>query len=96
MAPNQSPRNLPRASRKEGSFAPRRSYTRARASKEQIDSLSRIERAQRSQARFARNLKRTIYIICFLAILALLFYLVFLTPEQELDIPEPAKPLATR
>ena len=96
MAPKQSPRNLPRASRKGGHFAPRRSYARARASKEQIDSLGRIERARRSQAQFARNLKLTINIFCILVILALLFYLIFLTPEQELDIPEPAKPEAAR
>ena len=83
MPSKPSPRNLPSSSKGVGSFTPRRSYARARASRERVDSLNRMERNRRSQAVFARNLKLTINLTCIAGIVALLFYIIFLSPDPE-------------
>ena len=92
MAPKQSPRNLPNSSRRSGNFAPRRSYARARASRERVDAVDRILRNQKSQAKFARNLKLTINIICLLGIVMLLIYTIFLAPDPDDAAPSVVKP----
>ncbi len=86
MAAKPSPRNLPKASRKGVPFKPRRSYARARASKDRIEALRRLERNQQSQAKFARNLKLTINIGCIIAIAVLLFYIIFLSPKPKAEV----------
>ncbi len=83
MTTKQSPRNLPHSSRRAGTFTPRRSYARARASRERVDALSRIERNQRSQQSFARNLKIVINVICVLGILGLLIFTLFFAQSPE-------------
>ncbi len=83
MPTKPSPRNLPSSSKRAGSFKPRRSYARARASRERVESINRMERNKKSQALFARNLKLTINLTCIAAILALLFYIIFLSPDPE-------------
>ena len=85
MPSKPSPRNLPTSSKRAGTFTPRRSYARARASRERVEALARIERNKRSQAAFTRNLKLTINLSCIAAIIGLLFYILFLSPDPEKD-----------
>ena len=87
-----SPRSLPRASRSSGSFSPRRSYARARASRERVDLLDRMERNKNSQVRFSRVVRTAINIICALGIIGLLIYTFFLAPEPESDGGMDVKP----
>ncbi len=86
-SPHQSPspRSLPRASRGSGSFSPRRSYARARASRERVDLLDRMEKNKTSQAKFGRVVRMTVNIICAIGIIGLLIYTFFLAPEPEGD-----------
>lgn len=92
MPSKPSPRNLPTSSKRAGTFKPRRSYARARASRERVEALARIEQNKRSQASFTRNLKLTINLACIAAIIGLLFYIIFLAPEPEQDpVVEPAE-----
>lgn len=86
-SPDQSPspRSLPRASRGTGSFSPRRSYARARASRERVGLLDRMEKNKQSQAKFSRVVRLSVNIVCAIGILALLIYTFFLAPEPEGD-----------
>lgn len=83
MAPKQSPRNLPKSSRRSGNFAPRRSFARARASKEKVSAIDRMLRNQRSQASFTRNLKLVVNIICLIGIIGLIIYTVFMAQKPD-------------
>ena len=92
MPPKPSPRSLPNASRRSGSFTPRRSYARARASRERVSSVDRILRNQRSQAKFARNLKLAVNVICILGILGLLIYTIFVAQKPDEAAPSVIQP----
>ena len=85
MAHPRNPRNLPSSRRGSASFTPRRTYARARASREHVNALGQIERNLKSQARFIRNLKITINIICALGIIGLLIYTIvsFQSPKPK-------------
>ena len=80
-----SPRSLPRASRGTGSFSPRRSYARARASRERIGLMDRMEKNKQSQAKFSRGVRLTVNIICAIGIIVLLVYTFFLAPKPDID-----------
>lgn len=77
-----SPRGLS-GGRPTGSFTPRRSYTRARASRDRVKEFERIDRNRRSQERFTKILWRFIHVICLAGIIALLVYAVFFAPESD-------------
>lgn len=95
MASQQSPspRSLPRSSQRGGgTFAPRRSYARARASRERVDLLDKMEKNKQSQAKFSRTVRMVVNIICAVGIIGLLIYTFFLAPEPEgegLDVKAP-------
>ncbi len=91
MPHQQTPRQLPNRSRRRD-FAPRRSYARARASREKVEAVDRILRNQRSQARFARNLKITVNIICLLGIIGLVVWTFVALREDKAD---PRAPMVT-
>lgn len=83
MAPKQSPRNLPTSSRRSGNFAPRRSFARARASKEKVSAIDRMLKNQRSQAKFTRNLKIVVNIICLIGIIGLIIFTIFMAQKPD-------------
>ena len=83
MASKQSPRNLPTSSRRSANFAPRRSFARARASKEKVSSIDRMLRNQRGQAKFTRSLKIVVNLICVIGILGLIIYTVFVAQKPD-------------
>lgn len=86
MSPNQSQPPSPRGlstGRPAGAFTPRRSYTRARASKDRVNEIERIDRNRRSQEKFTKYLKRVIHVICLGGIIALIVYAVFYAPKTD-------------
>jgi len=87
MASNRSPRNLPTSSRRSANFAPRRSFARARASKEKVSAIDRMLRNQRSQQKFTRSLKIGVNIICIIGILGLIIYTVFMAQKPDEQAP---------
>lgn len=97
-SPRATPRRVPGSAGKQANFTPRRSYARARASREKVAELARMERNHKSQRRFARNLKIAVNLICLGGIVALLFY-AFSAPKPEKDRSNarqlPASPAVT-